>query len=65
MAKNVIKIEKYKEVYKCLLCGAVIYGNERGKSAVDGRPGFRLHGCENGNFGIGMLVGYEKVDGKA
>lgn len=64
MAKNVIKIEKYKEVYKCLMCGAKIYGNERKRSDVDGRPGFRLHGCSDGSFGIGMLVGYEKVNGK-
>lgn len=65
MAKDVIKIEKYKEVYKCLLCGEIIYGNDRERSNVDGRPGFRLHGCKDGNYGIGMLVGYKKKDGKA
>lgn len=62
---KVVKIEKYKEVYKCQRCGETIYGEERTRSQLDGRTAFRMHGCLNGDFGIGMLVGFEKVKNAA
>ena len=56
------KEKKYRMIYTCQMCGAKMVGGEA--SAPDGKPRFKLHGCMNGNYGIGMLTGFEVVDGK-
>lgn len=56
------KTKKYRMIYTCQMCGEQMVGGET--DAPDGKPRFQLHGCLNGNFGIGMLTGFEVIDGK-
>lgn len=53
-------MKKYKMIYQCQMCNAKMVGDE--VDAPDGRPRFQLHGCANGDYGIGMLVGFEVTD---
>lgn len=53
--------KEYREVWKCMKCGEIMYGDERNRSELNRNLlGFKLHGCKNGDYGTGYLIGFEK-----
>ena len=52
---------KYREVWRCMLCGEKMYGKERKRSELSTNiVGYKLHGCKDGSYGTGELIGFEK-----
>lgn len=53
----------FREVWKCQLCGEIMYGKDRKSTELNKEIiGYKLHGCKDGSFGNGMLIGFKKIE---